>query len=1006
MNRDASLPLRLGPPFLATVVLFSLTALAFRSSLAPNQRHPLNDQTESSPPPFVSPKHSLWADSVLKTLSLERQIAQLLMPPVYSHADQINWEEAEEWAETFGIGGVICMQGDPQSQLERLARLQAKSTIPLLVSSDAEWGLGMRLKETRSWPRALTLGAANDEGLMESIGEQIGISLRAVGIHVNFAPVVDVNSNPANPVIGSRSFGSNVDRVSQMGAAYMRGLQKSGVLATAKHFPGHGDSDADSHLTLPSIMHDSGRLDSVELAPFKALSNQGLGAMMAAHLHIPAWCSTPGQPSTLSPQIIDSILRKELGFRGLVFTDAMTMKGFTSFTSTQTPHADALIAGNDVLLFPGEPALVISEIKDAISAGRLDSADIAAKCFRVLQTKSWCQVDEIPSGKFDRPEAERLHLESLGQALTVVKNNRKLPFNLTTRSATSLFVGFSEQTEDLFNLELNRIMEQGFEASGRAVSQEYFAEHGKQAFETLIESEPDWAIIHLGGTSHSVAKQYGISEETLNMLNWCAAFAAERNVPLAIALYGSPYLLERMSTSAALCNALVVAYQDDDRTVKAMAHAMTGAGPAGGHLPVAVGQFPEGFGLPWMGRIRLGFSPVPLKNKAKIDSIAHAAIDGGATPGCRVVVAHRGMIVHDGVYGTTDGVHPVKPSTVYDLASITKIASSTLALMLLEQAGQIDVNSPLSRYLPELTGKPIGDRLIRDVLSHRAGLKSWIPFYLEALKDSTAFSSHPSESHSAFVSNGCYMKPAWRDSIWKRIIESPVDPVPTHRYSDLGYYALQRIIENMSLQSLDEFVSQKVYEPAAWSSLTFNPLNKFDALDIAPTQVDDLFRNGTVRGTVHDPGAAMLGGVGGHAGLFGNAYDLARLMYMFRLGGTYAGHDWLDSEQVRTWTHRVDPQAKYRKASGFDRPDAEPNEGPTCNEASENSFGHSGFTGTLAWADPDADVIFVFLSNRTYPNEDNRKLIDWDVRTKIQHEVYVSLGLPSRFEKASIAVNP
>lgn len=1000
MILEALKPERLAPALLALVVLITATSFALLHSPDSVQETVPTLSIEKAAPPFIAAKHAAWADSVLMKLPLERQIAQLLMPPVYSHSDRINWEEAETWAEVYGIGGVICMQGDPASQIDRLARLQAKSEIPLLVSSDAEWGLGMRLKDTRSWPRALTLGAANDEDLMEAVGQEIGHSLRAVGIHVNFAPVVDVNSNPNNPVIGSRSFGSNVDRVSRMGSAYMRGLQKAGVLATAKHFPGHGDSDSDSHLTLPSILHDSSRLDSVELAPFKTLSSQGLGAMMAAHLYIPAWSSIPGQPSTLSPQIIDSILRKTIQFQGLVFTDAMTMKGFTSFTSTTTPHADALIAGNDVLLFPGEPAAVIAEIMGAIASGRLDSLDIAQKCKRILQVKSWCRVDEIPSGIIDRNEAEELHLQAVAKALTVVKNDGNLPFDWATHSVNSLFIGFPEQTEDIFRTELNRTMGHGFEASGKTMGHEQFVQHGKPTFEALIENEPDWVVIHLGGTSHQVSKQYGISDETLDMLNWCAAFAEDRNVPLAIVIYGSPYLLERMSSSAALCRALIVSYQDDDRTVQAVALALAGAGPAGGQLPVAVGRFPEGFGLPWMGRMRLGFSPVPLKNKSKIDSIAHAAIERGAMPGCRVLVAHRGLVVHDGVYGTTDGVHPVKPSTIYDLASITKIAASTLALMLLEEANQIDVLLPLSHYLPELSGLPLGDRIIQDVLAHRAGLKAWIPFYLEALGDSSAFANHSSELHTTCVSSCCFMKPAWKDSIWTRIIESPVDPVSTHRYSDLGYYALQRIIEKVALQPLDEFVSTQVYEPAGWHSLTFNPLNKFKATEIAPTQLDEIFRKGLVHGTVHDPGAAMLGGVGGHAGLFGNAYDLARLMYMFRLGGSYAGYDWIAAERVRQWTRRVDPDPKYRRARGFDRPDAQRDEGPTCNEASKNSFGHTGFTGTLAWADPDADLIFIFLSNRTFPKEDNRKLIEWNVRTKIQHEVYTSLGIPSRFDVA------
>ena len=307
-------------------------------------------------PGFLDAKHIAWADSVLRTLDLKEQIGQLLMPPVYSHEDQNDWEEAEKWAMQGQIGGVICMQGHPQGQINRIQRLNSSAKIPLLISSDAEWGLGMRLDSTRSWPRALTIGAANDTALTRKFGREVGKALRATGVQVNFAPVVDVNSNPLNPVIGSRSFGSEVERVSNLGVAYAHGMQDIGVLATAKHFPGHGDTDSDSHKTLPSILHERDRLDSIELEPFRRIANQGIAAMMAAHLSIPSLDSTPGRPSTLSPLIIDSILRREMQFEGLVFTDAMTMKGFADFATTNTPHVDALLAGNDVLLFPGLPS--------------------------------------------------------------------------------------------------------------------------------------------------------------------------------------------------------------------------------------------------------------------------------------------------------------------------------------------------------------------------------------------------------------------------------------------------------------------------------------------------------------------------------------------------------------------------------------------------------------------------------------------------------------------------
>lgn len=949
-------------------------------------------------PDFLDEPYTAYADSVLATLTLREQIAQLLMPPIYAHTSRENWEEMERWVTTHQLGGVIAMQGTPAPYAERLKRLQARAKVPLLISTDAEWGLGMRIDSTRSWPRALTIGAANDTALTRAIGREVGRSLKAMGMHVNFAPVVDVNSNPANPVIGSRSFGSSTELVGVLGSAYAKGLQDVGVLATAKHFPGHGDTDADSHYALPIIRHERSRLDSIELAPFRTLIANGVGAMMAAHLYIPSLDSTPNQPSTLSNAIVDELLRKELGFEGLVFTDAMTMKGFTSFTATATPHVDALLAGNDVLLFPGEPEKTIAEIESAVRQGRLDSAAIAEKCHRVLCAKAWSRADQSPADHWDSPESESLHRALLSRSLTVIKNDTpNLPFGANVRKVAQLFAGFEDGAAEASSSQLEAIMGSGFTSMGLSLNSDAFETNGSTSWKSLIQAEPDWAILNIGGTSHSAARAHGVTSGEIAQIEWCAALAHERNVPLALVVYGSPYLLDRLDASIALSDAVIIAYQDDLRTVDAVAQALTGAGAAGGHLPVASGHFPEGFGMPWMGRSRLGFSAVPLSTKSAIDSIITDAIDGGAMPGCRVVVAHEGSIVHDGIYGTLDGEQHVQASTLYDLASITKIAASTLSLMRLEEEGRIALNTSLDTYLPELEGTDMGSRQLRDVLSHRAGLQSWIPFYLAALEDSTAFSPVRTEDHPERISDACFMRPAWRDSIWDRIVASEVDPVGTHRYSDLGYYALQRIIEGLTGQGLDPYTTAQFYTPAHWHSLGFKPAKNTVGW-IAPTEVDTVFRRCTVQGDVHDPGAAMLGGVCGHAGLFGNAYDVARLMYMLRMGGTYGGVDFFQPETIQAWTQRVDPDPDHRKACGFDRPANEPDAGPTCDEVSESSFGHSGFTGTLAWADPDHDIVFVFLSNRTFPSAENRKLIDWDIRTKVQHQVYKAYGIPSRFK--------
>ncbi len=954
----------------------------------------------NTPPPFLSQEHENWADSVMEFMSLREQMAQLLMPPVYSHSDTTGWAQAERWTEEFGIGGVICMQGNPSSQVDRLHRLQSRSKTPLLVSIDGEWGLGMRLDSTRSWPRALTLGATQDTALTRTFGQAVGRMLRSVGVHVNFAPVVDVNSNANNPVIGSRSFGENPNWVGHLGAAYALGMQDEGVLATAKHFPGHGDSDSDSHLTLPSILHDSVRLDSIELAPFRMLTKAGVGAMMAAHLYIPALDSSLGLPSTLSPEIIDTLLRQKMGFQGLVFTDAMTMKGFTSFATTSSPHADALLAGNDILLFPGHPATVLIELENAITEGRMDSLFIATKCKRVLQAKSWCQVDEIPTGYSFSSVAESNHQSILSKSITAIKNHESaLPFLSEVNAIASLFIGWNPSSDiDLeFNATVQGIMGENMNATSTKLSPGRFISEGASAFHTLLTPKPNWITLHIGGTNNSVSKEYGIRDELLRKVEYCAAQAVQAEIPLVVIVYGSPYLLERMETIAALSTALLVAYQDDEMTVKQVAKALTGAGSAGGFLPVSSGPFLEGPGLPWKGGQRLGFSPLNFPKKNQLDSIVNEAINDGAMPGCRLVVAHGGQIIHDGSYGTTDGMELVTNETVYDVASITKIAATTLGLMQLEEQGVFDRSKMLNQYLPELGDLPFGRLLIEDILAHRSGLKAWIPFYIHALKDSTALSSIPTIEHSVYISDSCFIRPAWQDSIWRRIIEEPVESVGTHRYSDLGFYALARIIEDLTNSPLDVWLQQNIYQKMGWSSMGYHPLSRHTLSEIAPTELDTIFRKIKVHGQVHDPGAAMLGGVAGHAGLFSDAYDLTRLMYCLSAGGIYGRKQLVEAETIHEWTQRFDPDVRYRKALGFDRPEFESNEGPTCDQASWSSFGHSGFTGTLAWADPEHDLVFVFLSNRTYPDADNRKLIKNNVRTELQQVVYESLGIPSKF---------
>lgn len=946
-------------------------------------------------PAFLSqPAAQAWADSLMETMRLEEMVAQLLMPPVYSREQSSDWEQEERWCRDYGLGGVIAMQGTPELQRERMRRLQQASRIPLWVSTDAEWGLSMRFTDTHGYPRAITLGATSDTAKVRQMGALIAEDLRALGIHVNFAPDVDINSNPDNPVIGFRSFGEDPIRVAGHGIAYAKGLESQHVMATAKHFPGHGDTDSDSHLTLPTLLHDRSRFDTVELVPFRALSQAGVSAMMAAHLNVPALEPETSLPSTLSHRIVTGILREEIGFEGIVFTDAMSMKGFADFASTTTPNVDALLAGNDVLLFPAEPGVVIQEVREAIALGRLDSAFIAAKCQKILMAKHWCKVWEpLPALASLSGGAERdgLHQELLEGALTVVNNRRKLlPFGAEIQDIEVLRIGSDDGP---LGSRMARVLGGESNVHSGAFPEDVEAWWNERP-------DADAIVVALGGAARRAKNGYGIPETTWANLEDLAARASldPASPPLVVVVFGTPYLLDRMTRILALSDAVVVAYEDEEMAEIAVAELLTGAIGASGTLPISAAGFPVGWGIPTMGGVRLGFADQPFAGAYKIDSLAQAAIQSGATPGCRVVVAHRGRIVHDGCYGTTDGTEPVVLGTVYDLASITKVAATTIGLMALEEDGLLDVNRTLASYLDDLQGTPLGSRKLRDVLAHRAGLKAWIPFYLNAMKEPGVFVNVPDAEHQTLVADGLYILNQYRDTILQRIADAPVDEVGTHRYSDLGYYELQRIVELLSGQTLDAFVKSRFYDPMGLTHIGFRPLQWSTPTQIAPTELDQVFREQVVHGHVHDPGSAMLGGVAGHAGLFSDAHDLARLFQALMRGGYYGGSAVLQAKTIRDWTQRVDEDPAHRRASGFDRPDAERNEGPTCNEAGWGSFGHTGFTGTVAWADPDADLVYIFLSNRVYPDAENWKLVKQNVRTDIQHVVYETLGLSERFD--------
>ncbi len=967
-----------------------------------------------SPPEIhqsIYAKSNPWVDSVMTTLTLDQKIGQLFMVAAYSNLGSKHRDEIEKLITEQEVGGLIFMQGGPIREIDQYNRYQSLSNVPLLVAMDAEWGPGMRLDSTIVYPRQMTLGAVNDETLVYNFGREVGRQLKRIGVHVNFAPVVDINNNASNPVIGNRSFGEMRELVSRYGLAYTKGLQDEGVMACGKHFPGHGDTDVDSHKELPIIPHDRARLDSIELYPFEKLVDAGIGSMMIAHLYMPKIDSTHLQPSTLSKKIVTGILREDLGFDGLIFTDAMTMQGIAKYFEAGEMDVKALQAGNDMLLFPADVPVAIEKIKQALDSGQLSLDQIESKCRRILQAKQWAGLDKYrPISKrnaiadLNSPYAQALEREIVAQAITTIKNTSPIQLwkSDTLKIAT---LSFGEGEKNAFNDELANF----------ALFDRYAVDY-RPSFSTIKKyvadlSEYDLVIINWLNTSNKASKNYNLTEQASRLVNEIA-----QKTQVFLNVFANPYGLASIPFpgKAQMVN---VAYQDTKVTQRAVANYLAGAGGGGGQLPVSISaKYPAGCGLKPFAPVRLGFtSPESIgidpSYLERIDSIAMAGVKAQAYPGCRVLVAKDGQIFYDKGFGnqTYEAKIPVDQNTVYDIASITKIVSSTAALMKLQDEGLVNVDYNLCDYLDVCDTSEYYNLNLREMLSHYARLRSWIPFYLETINegslDPRIYSDTKKEGYSVQVADNLYILDAYRDSMLNEIYNTPLSNQQKYKYSDLGYYFIQKIVEQKTGLSIDQYVTESFYKPMGLTSIGYLPLERMDISRIAPTEYDLLFRKQLVHGHVHDPGAAMTGGVGGHAGVFSTAYDLAVMMQMFMDRGYYGGRQYIAPETIDYFTDCHYCDDGNRRGIGFDKPTSALDSGPTCNQATPESFGHSGFTGTIAWADPVHGIVYVFLSNRVYPNADNSKLLKMNIRTDIQEVIYEALNIPNRMATDHLTTN-
>jgi len=946
-----------------------------------------------------------WVDKMFNAMTEQERIAQLMMIRAHSDKGPSHIAKIEGLIKKHQIGGLCFFQGTPEKEVELTNRYQALTKhVPLLISMDAEWGVGMRFKEaTINFPRALMLGAIQDNRLLYDMGKEVARQCKRIGVHVNFAPVVDVNNNSENPVINTRSFGEDRYNVAVKGYMYMRGMQDNGIMACAKHFPRHGDTNVDSHHDLPVIPHNRNRLDSIEMFPFRLLAQHGIQSMMVAHLQVPAIENAANTPTSLSGNVVSNILKDKIGFDGLIFTDALGMKGVAKHYNKGEIEAKALEAGNDVLVLPQDVPAAFKEINRYIKEGKLSINEINKRVKKVLRAKYRLGLNEfVPlkrtgvSADINNAKAMVLKRKLIKNALTLVRNKEgMIPFQkIDQQKFASLSIGSTNRTKFQQTLNLyNKITHHN-------VGKEISNSKSKQLITQL--KKYDVVMVSLHDMSQYASKGFGLSSSTKKFID-----ALRKETKVVLTVFGNPYSLKYFDQ----VDWVLAAYNDDVDTEDLAAQALFGVFGLSGKLPVTASsrsKFNDGEVTTKI--FRMGYTipeEVGLDSKVltKIDRIAEEAILKKATPGCVVLVAKDGQVVFNKAYGhhTYKKLQRTSTTDIFDLASITKIAASTVSVMKLHDEGKLSVYETVDKYLPPARGTNKVGIVVQDMMAHRARLTAWIPFYQETVTKSKRnprpmtkfYAKKQTDRFSIPVTEKLFMRNDYVSEIKDQIYKSDLRTNPGYKYSDLAFYMVSDMVHFKSGTAIDRYVLKNFYNKLGLTSAGYKPWLRHSLTKVVPTEEDRYFRRQKVHGYVHDMGAAMLGGVAGHAGLFTNANDLAVIMQMVLNGGYYGGERFFSESTAMAFTSRH-PDCT-RRGIGFDMKELDPAKSQNvCAEASANTYGHLGFTGTCTWVDPDHNLIYVFLSNRTYPSMNNYKLSKDDYRPRIQSVIYEALNKSGR----------
>lgn len=950
-----------------------------------------------------------WVESRLEKMTLKEKIGQLFIHTVTLQDTEVNRKNIRNAVKEYKVGGFLFGNGELVNQVKLTNFAQEMAEVPLMITFDGEWGLNMRLKEIPAFPRNRVLGCIQDNDLLYEYGKEVARQFREIGVHVNFAPVADVDNNPLNPVINTRSFGGDVRNVTEKVIAYSKGLEEGGVLSVSKHFPGHGDTNVDSHKALPTLNFSRERMDSIEMYPFRKAFEAGLGGVMVGHLEVPALSK---KTASLSSDIVQGILQKEFGFRGMVFTDALEMKGVSN---NQNVCAQALIAGNDMVLAPRNLKRELDAVLVAVKNGQLTEEQITERCRKVLtfkyalglHEKQFVQMSGLEN-RLKRSETKDL-LERLEKASVTVVGNEGgiLPMEVDLKNTAVLQIGKSSQGA-LFHQQLKKYMK-----ADRIV-----ANPDSIASLTKRLMKYDRVIVTI------YTEKYAAYQGMLSTL------AAKK--PVAYVYLTSLKNVYKKGNAWKKAAAVVLGHSDSEAVQRFVADVMMGREKATGRISVEV----KGYRLPGEGvDVDLEKSKVYRPEDygmdssvlSKIDDIALEGIKAKAYPGCQVLILKNGAPVYDKCFGTFtyESQRKVAPDDLYDIASLTKTTATLLAVMKLYDEGKFGLTDPISKYVSALNGTRKGRITIEDLLYHQSGLPGSWPFYREAINDSSYtggffkaridanhhlrvdqrlyvvddfkykeeyLSSTYSEEYPLQVAENMYVNIAFPKRMLEMIASDKVALRDRrYRYSCLNFVLLKEMVEKISGMTMDEYLEKEFYGPMGMKYTLYNPLRKYKSEQIVPTIQKDYLRNRKeLRGYVHDEIAAFMGGVSGNAGLFSNAHDVAKVYQMLVDGGLYEGKRYLSLETCQLFMNKKSRIS--RRALGFDRPDPQPDKGPCADETPQEVVGHTGFTGTCAWADPKNGLVFVFISNRVYPRPfDHKGLMTLKIRPRIQQLMYQAL---------------